>query len=100
MSWEVRFTPLADDDVAEAYAEYEAARGGLGEEFLDEVGHAVSLISDHPYGCPEVHRGLRRALLHRFPYSLYYQLMPAAMLAEVRSVVHQRRHPRTWRRRA
>ena len=100
MSWRVRFTPLADEDVAEAYADYEAARGGLGEEFLDEVERATSLIADHPEGCPDVHRGVRRALLHRFPYSLYYRLVLGAELVEVRAVVHQRRHPRTWRRRA
>lgn len=100
MTWPVRFTPLADDDVAEAYAQYEAARGGLGEEFLADVGRAVTLISDFPEACPEVHRDLRRALLHRFPYSLYYRLVRPAGLVEVRACVHQRRHPRTWQRRA
>jgi toxin ParE1/3/4 len=100
MSWRVRFTPLADEDVAEAYADYEGARGGLGEEFLEEVGRATALIGDHPEGCPEVHGRVRRALLHRFPYSLYYRLLPEAELVEVRAVVHQRRRPRTWRRRA
>ena len=99
MSWAVRFTPLAQDDVVEAYADYEAARSGLGAEFLLEVGRAVGLVSDFPEACPEVHRGLRRALVHRFPYSLYYRLVEAELL-EVRAVVHQRRHPRAWRRRA
>ena len=37
MTWGVRFTPLAAEDVAEAYGDYEAARGRLGEEFLAEV---------------------------------------------------------------
>jgi plasmid stabilization system protein ParE len=98
--WQVLFTPLADADVSEAYAHYEAARKGLGEEFLEEVGRAVALIVDHPEACPVVYRALRRALLHRFPYSLYYRIEPADALAEVRAVVHQRRHARTWRRRA
>ena len=100
MSWAVRFTPLADEDVAEAYADYEAARPGLGEEFLAEVGRVVDLIGAYPEGCPQVHRDLRRALVHRFPYSLYYRPLTEAALVEVRAVVHQRRHPRSWRRRA
>lgn len=100
MSWEARFTPLAQDDVTEAYADYEAARGGLGAEFLAEVGRAVGVISDFPEACPEVHRGVRRALVHRFPYSLYYRLVREAELVEIRAVVHQRRHPRAGRRRA
>jgi toxin ParE1/3/4 len=100
VSWAVGFTPLAQDDVVEAYADYEAARPGLGAEFLPEVGRVVGLISDFPEACPEVHAALRRALVHRFPYSLYYRLAPEAELVEVRAVVHQRRHPRSWRRRA
>ena len=47
-----------------------------------------------------MYRDLRRVLLHRFPYSVYYRLVPAERLAEVRACVHQRRHPRTWRGRA
>jgi len=100
VTWQVRFTPLADDDVAEGYASYEGARGGLGEEFLADVGRAVVFLGGHPEGGPEVYRDLRRVLLHRFPYSLYYRLIQSERLVEVRACVHQRRHPRTWRRRA
>ncbi len=100
MTWRVRFTPLADDDVAEAYAAYEGARGGLGEEFLEDIGRAVVFLEEHPEGGPEVYRDIRRVLLHRFPYSLYYRLVPSERLVETRACVHQRRHPRTWRRRA
>jgi plasmid stabilization system protein ParE len=100
VSWAVRFTPLAEEDVAEAYRDYEAARGGLGEEFLAEVGRVADLLGEYPEAGPEVHRDVRRALVHRFPYSLYYRLVREAELIEVRAVVHQRRHPRTWRRRA
>ena len=100
MSWAVRFTPLAEADVGDAYADYEAARSGLGDEFLAEVGRVLDLIGAYPEAGPEVHRGLRRALVHRFPYSLYYRLAREAELVEVRAVLHQRRHSRTWRRRA
>ena len=86
--------------MSEAYLGYEGARAGLGEEFLEAVGRVVGLIGEHPEAGPLVFRDIRRALLHRFPYSLYYRLEPAERLAEVRAVVHQRRHSRTWRRRA
>ena len=99
MSWHVRFTPLADTDVAETYAWYEAARSGLGEDFLRDLQRALDFVVAYPQGCPDVHRGLRRALLHRFPYSLYYRLMEPGALIEVRACVHQSRHPRNWQRR-
>jgi len=98
--WRVRFTPLADADVTEAYEYYEGAGEGVGAAFLDGVGGAVALLGEHPEAGPAVSRGLRRLLLHGFPYSLYYRLDAAERLVEVRACVHQRRHPRTWRRRA
>lgn len=100
MPWRVRFTPLADADVAEACDTYEGAREGLGADFLDDLGRAVVLLGEHPEAGPAVYRDLRRVLLHTFPYSLYYRLAPAETLVEVRACVHQRRHPRAWRRRA
>ena len=100
MTWRVRFTPLADDDVAEAFAHYDGARRGLGEDFMADLERVVVLIGEFPEAGPDVHRGLRRALLRRFPYSLYYRLLPPDRIVEVRACVHQRQHPRTWRRRA
>jgi plasmid stabilization system protein ParE len=100
VTWRVRFTGLADEDIAETYAHYETARRGLGEEFLDDLARAIETIGEFPERSAEVHRRLRRALLRRFPYSLYYRLVVDAQTVEVRACVHQRRHPRTWRRRA
>jgi toxin ParE1/3/4 len=100
VSWHVRFTPLADDDVAETYAWYESARSGLGEDFLRDLQRALDFIVAYPDGCPVVHQGLRRGLLGRFPYSLYYRVIEAGAMLEVRACVHQSRHPQNWHRRA
>jgi plasmid stabilization system protein ParE len=59
VSWQVRFTPLADRDVAETYAWYEAARPELGEDFLRDLARALAFVVAHPEGCPDVHRGSR-----------------------------------------
>lgn len=99
MTWQVRFTALAKDDVAEAYAWCHGLRRGLGEEFLAEVEEITGILKQYPESCPAVHRGLRRALLSRFPYSLYYRLHHATEMIEVRGCIHQERHPRAWRRR-
>ena len=100
MTWTVQFTTLAEDDVAEAYGWYASSRRGLGDEFLADMDTVIQMIEQVPEVCPTVYRELRRALLHRFPYSVYYRLLPSLTTIEVRACVHQRRHPRTWRRRA
>ena len=100
MTWTVQFTILAEEDVAEAYAWYASLRRGLGDEFLADTDTVIQMIEQVPEVCPTVYRELRRALLRRFPYSVYYRLLPSITTIEVRGCVHQRRHPRTWRRRA
>ena len=50
--------------------------------------------------CPRpVIRGrLRRVLLRRFPYAIYYKVYPGVI--SVIGVIHGHRHPQTWLRRA
>lgn len=85
-------------DVAEAFSWYQAQRPGLGDEFEAELGRTLDLLVTMPEAAPAVHRQVRRALIHRFPYALYFTL--AAEGIEVLAVLHTRRDPTTWRRRA
>ena len=98
MSLEVRYSPEALADVAEAFSWYQAQRPGLGWEFVGELEATLSLLQRMPQAGPEVHRALRRALLRRFPYAVYYALSPDRL--QVRAVLHMRRHPRRWQSRA
>jgi toxin ParE1/3/4 len=94
---EVKFTPLAAEDVVRAFQWYEDQRGGLGGEFETVVDRMLSLLSVLPELGPEIHSGLRRVLLVRFPYALYYRI---ADVIEVRACLHLRQSPDAWRRRS
>jgi plasmid stabilization system protein ParE len=97
-SRDLRFTPLAARDVREAVAWYDEQRTGLGAEFEAALHAALVLLRQAPEAGPPVLRDVRRVLLPRFPYALYYRLTPD--LLEIRACLHQHRHPRLWRRRA
>ena len=94
----VRYSPEAFADVAEAFSWYEAQRRGLGWEFVVALDTTLGLLQQAPEAGPVVHRGLRRALLHRFPYALYYGFTGGQI--QVRGVLHMRRDPRRWPARA
>ena len=90
-----RFLYPAEEEMTEASVFYAAATSGLGADFLDEVGRVINILREHTELGQPVGSGLRRAVLHRFPFSLIY-------LAEVDTVVivavaHQRRRPGYWR---
>jgi plasmid stabilization system protein ParE len=89
--------PAAEADLADAYAWYERQRAGLGADFLSAATDAASFISDQPEAYQVLHRDVRRAPLHRFPYGLLYRVYPDRMV--VVACFHARRNPLVWRRR-
>jgi plasmid stabilization system protein ParE len=85
------------EDVADAYAWYEEQQTGLGEEFLNELLALEDRVIEAPSARPKVHEAVRRCLMRRFPYGLYYRVLDDRI--EVLAVYHGRRDPRTLRRR-
>lgn len=62
---------------------YAAQRVGLGRAFLAEVDAVVAFALEHPEMYPAFDDGepaVRRALLHRFPYALVYEVVAPASL--------------------
>jgi plasmid stabilization system protein ParE len=57
----------------------------------------VEIIRAFPESGPLVHRGVRRQLLRRFPYGLFYRLIEGQVV--VVACFHARRNPRVWRSR-
>lgn len=85
-------------DIGEARAWYEDIQPGVGVRFQQALEALERLIAEHPDAFPAVHGPIRRALLKRFPYALYYQQLDAETV-EVIACLHARRRPDAWRRR-
>ena len=98
MSYPIRLRDEAERDIALAASWYEEQREGLGQEFLDELLATLGTIAVQPRAYPVLHRGVRRALMRRFPFGVFFQTTPSDIL--VVAVFHGSRHPRGWRRRA
>ncbi len=82
----------AGRDLAEARRWYEAQRPGLGAEFRQAVRILEQLLTTHPDAFPKVHGDIRRALVRRFPYALYYQRLESDVL-EILACLHTSRRP-------
>ena len=67
-----RFLSPAEEEMTEASVFYDAASRGLGGDFLDDVQQAIDRVRKYPHVGELVVGGLRRQLLHRFPFSVIY----------------------------
>ena len=93
---ELVYRLAAGRDIAGARRWYESQRIGLGREYRQAVRVVESLIKAHPDSFPRVHEDVRRALVTRFPYAVYYQRLDANTV-EIIACLHTRRRPDTWR---
>ena len=93
----VHFRPDAETDVADAAAWYESQRAGLGAEFLDEILSTCVIITENPEIYPIVYRKTRQAVIHKFPFGIYYRVENG--LAIIVTVMHGSRDPNKWKSR-
>ncbi|TDJ67211.1 MAG: hypothetical protein E2O37_01045 [Proteobacteria bacterium] len=57
----------------------------------------LSTISETPLMYPIVHRNTRRAIIHRFPFCVYYLVESTEIV--VVAVMHGSRSPHRWKSR-
>lgn len=70
----------ARGDVLQAFEGYEARRAGLGMEYREAIDATIVRILRYPVAFEPGERGLRRALVSRFPCSLYFRVYPEALV--------------------
>jgi toxin ParE1/3/4 len=80
--------------MGEAHDWYEAQSLGLGEEFLAAVDLQLKRLEQAPLLYTEIIPGVRRALLPRFPYGVFYTVRKD--LVHILAVIHNARNPRRW----
>jgi plasmid stabilization system protein ParE len=91
-------SPEAARDIADAVAWLRERSPGLPNRFGAEIEDVYASIIEHPEMYPLVYRRLHRAIMRRFPYSVFYVVDAGAIV--VIGVIHQARDESAWKRRA
>ena len=89
-----RLHPHAKQELTEAVQWYEAAQAGLGSDFFNEYLRVLKLLLENPQLYPHDFDEVRKAVLSRFPYSVYYAA--TAEVVTVYSVFHHKRQLGDW----
>jgi len=96
MAFRLKFSSRALREIGEAQEWYELQSPGLGEEFIAAMELQLKRLEQAPLLYAEVIPGVRRALLPRFPYGLFYAVRDN--LVHVLAVLHDARNPKRWPR--
>jgi toxin ParE1/3/4 len=97
VSLRVRFHPLAEADLVEAWSWYEERQPGLGDRLVRAIRTALDMAARWPSSGTPVIEGPdgevveRRITTSGFPYLLRYRMIDETIV--VMAVYHQRRHP-------
>lgn len=91
MKYNVTVRRAAELDIAAAQVWYDGQRPGLGTEFHSEITQTFAILAETPLIYPVLYRDVRRALIHRFPYLLWYRVYGSNVT--VLACTHARQDP-------
>ncbi len=97
MKRHAKLTPEAEADLAEAFAYYEGQLAGLGHEFITTLEEQLERVAANPLHYQIDYREVRRAVIRRFPYAVFYLVEGAVVV--VLAIEHQARDPEHWKHR-
>jgi len=98
MNYELSVLPEAEADLAEAYHWHEERVPELGVLFRDRVDECLMRIQRNPFAYQVVHGQVRRALLRKYPYGIFYFVEEETIV--IIGCFHGRRDPQVWKTRA
>ncbi|MDP1774421.1 MAG: type II toxin-antitoxin system RelE/ParE family toxin [Methylobacter sp.] len=97
MSFTVYIRRAAELDVAEAQVWYEKQQIGLAAKFHHELSSVLAQLAETPLIYPIVYRNVRRAVLHCFPFLVWYRVEDSVVT--VLACTHGKANPSKIRRR-
>ncbi len=75
MPYRLKFSKRYDKDVAAVEDYYEQEQTGLSLYFYEKLDEALDKLERKPFAFAAVPKTtLRRVVLHKFPYALYYRI--------------------------
>lgn len=93
----VIFTQAGRAELIDAQDWYEIEAIGLGLRFRQAIEALIERMSANPRQFPVVFKNVRRVLLRRFPYSLFFVAEGDTLL--VIACFHASRDPKQWQTR-
>jgi plasmid stabilization system protein ParE len=89
--------PEAEEEFLEAQRWYAERSPVIADAFRSAVARTLEAVESAPQSFPLAVLDIRKALVRRFPYVVYY--VGLAEVTTVIAIIHARRDPRVWQER-
>ena len=89
--------PFAEADLIDAKDWYDLQKDNLSVEFVEEVKKSIFRIQENPKQFPVVKKNIRKALVKRFPFLIFFYVEKD--IINVFAVFHTHRNPLIWKKR-
>ncbi len=99
MFYKVSILSEAERDIDDAFIWYEMKQIGLGDQYFETLHDSVFFISKNPLGIKEVYKNVRRFVINKFPYGLYYNVNLTKKQIQIIGVIHFKRSSKIIKRR-
>jgi plasmid stabilization system protein ParE len=93
-SYEVVISAAAEGDIEASFLWYRERNVLIADGFRAEVFDAIDTIAESPLSWPADEERNRHRVLHRFPYSVFYEVVEHTVT--ILAVAHHRRKPGYW----
>ena len=97
MEYELIIRPEAKADLLDTFQWYQDQASGLGHDFKTCVDEVISKIHRNPQIYRKVFLDIRRAVIRRFPFGVFYTIEDQKII--VIGILHARRDPQSWKKR-
>lgn len=92
--YKIEISRFAFDEIEESKKYYNLQKSDFGLDFKGDVFNAINNIASYPNLYPIIDVDIRRCLLHRFPFSIFYTIKQDTVV--ILTVAHQHRKPNYW----
>jgi len=81
----------AEQDIDEAFIWYELRSEGLGDKFILSVENGFQYLRTNPEAFPIVFKNLRKHVMSKFPFNIYYRINEKNEIEVIRILHHKRK---------
>ncbi|MCX7084964.1 MAG: type II toxin-antitoxin system RelE/ParE family toxin [Methylococcales bacterium] len=90
----IYFLEIAEKELDDAFEWYEVQQKQLGKQFINELEAAIKRIIAYPEYNTLIDSEIRRCLIKRFPYGIFYKVNSEQIV--IIAVAHLHRKPNYW----